>query len=371
MLKRTLKNIYYLGVKELISLFRDYLLLILIIYSFSVAIVVASRGKPDSLTSAAIAVVDEDHSQLSRKISDDFFPPMFVPVKEIARNAIDREMDMGAYTFVLVIPVNFERDLLAGRDPEIQLNVDATRMAQAFTGAGYIQQIINRQIKEYLQIKEKDSLARTVIRNRFNPNLTQGWFEAAVQLVNNITMLAIILTGAALIKERENGTLEHLLVMPVNAFEIMASKIWSMMAIVLAAAALSVVFVVHIFLAVPIEGSILLFITGVALHLFAAASLGIFLACIAGNMPQLGMLLILILLPLQMLSGGMTPRESMPEWIQYIMQAAPTTHFVEFSQAILYRGAGFSVVWLPFLKLILIGTVLFLVSLRRFRKSVA
>ncbi|MBR2364132.1 MAG: ABC transporter permease [Lentisphaeria bacterium] len=371
MLKRTVKNIYCLGVKELISLFRDYLLLILIVYSFSAAIVVASRGKPDSLKSAAIAVVDEDHSRLSRKIADAFFPPMFIPAKEIPRNMIDREMDTGAYTFVLVIPVNFERDLLAGRDPEIQLNVDATRMAQAFTGAGYIQQIINGEVNDYLQIKDTDSLARTVIRNRFNPNLTQGWFEAAVQLVNNITMLAIILTGAALIKERENGTLEHLLVMPVNAFEIMASKIWSMMAVVLFAATLSVIFVVHIFLAVPIEGSILLFVVGVALHLFAATSLGIFLACIAQNMPQLGMLLILILLPLQMLSGGMTPKESMPEWIQHVMQIAPTTHFVEFSQAILYRGAGLSVVWLPFLKLLIIGGILFLISLSRFRKSVA
>lgn len=371
MLKRTLKNMYYLGVKELISLSRDYLLLILILYSFSAAVVVASRGKPDSLKSAAIAVVDEDHSQLSLKISDAFFPPMFIPAREIARNEIDRKMDIGTYTFILVIPVNFERDLLAGRDPEIQLNVDATRMSQAFTGAGYIQQIITNEVNNYLQMKESDSLARMVIRNRFNPNLTQGWFDAAVQLVNNITMLAIILTGAALIKERESGTLEHLLVMPVNSFEIITSKIWSMIVVVLSAATLSLIFVVHIFLSVPIEGVILLFVAGMALHLFAATSLGIFLACIARNMPQLGMLLILILLPLQMLSGGMTPMESMPQWIRYVMQIAPTTHFVEFSQAILFRGAGFSVVWLPFLKLILIGAVLFLISLQRFRKSVA
>ncbi|MBP5182816.1 MAG: ABC transporter permease, partial [Lentisphaeria bacterium] len=215
------------------------------------------------------------------------------------------------------------------------------------------------------------TLAQTVLRNRFNPNLSEPWFDSVMQLVNNVTMLAIILTGAALIKERENGTLEHLLVMPVNAFEIMVSKIWSMLLVVLISTAFSVIFVVHLYLEVPIEGSLLLFLFGVALHLFAATSLGIFLACIAQNMPQLGMLLILILLPLQMLSGTVTPMESMPQWVQTIMQAAPTTHFVDFSQSILYRGAGLEVVWLPFLKLIIIGAILFAVSLARFRRSVA
>ena len=368
---RTIKNIYFLGLKELISLFRDYLLLILIVYSFTAAVVVASKGKPDSLSKAAIAVVDEDHSQLSEKLFDAFFPPMFLPAREIGRPDIDRTMDEGLYTFVLVIPVNFERDLFAGRDPAIQLNVDATRMSQAFTGAGYIQQIIGMEVSDFLAAKQSRTLAQTVLRNRFNPNLSEPWFDSVMQLVNNVTMLAIILTGAALIKERENGTLEHLLVMPVNAFEIMVSKIWSMLLVVLISTAFSVIFVVHLYLDVPIEGSLSLFLFGVALHLFAATSLGIFLACIAQNMPQLGMLLILILLPLQMLSGTVTPMESMPQWVQTIMQAAPTTHFVDFSQSILYRGAGLEVVWLPFLKLVIIGAILFAVSLARFRRSVA
>ena len=210
-----------------------------------------------------------------------------------------------------------------------------------------------------------------MIRNRYNANLTQSWFKSVMQLVNNITMLAIILTGAALIRERENGTLEHLLVMPVTPFEIMFSKIWSMLLVVLAASAISLTTVIMQMLNVPVNGSLLLFFAGVALHLFAVTSLGIFLACVAQNMPQLGMLLILVLLPMQMLSGGSTPMESMPHWVQYVMQAAPTTHFVEFCQSILFRGAGLDVVWKPFAKLLLIGSLLFAFSLQRFRKSVA
>ena len=280
-------------------------------------------------------------------------------------------MDSGENTFVVVFPPNFERDVLAGRQPEVQINVDATRMTQAFSGSGYIQQIIQKEIQTFFSQSDSKQSAEFVVRNRFNPNLTQSWFTSVMQLVNNITMLAIILTGAALIRERENGTLEHLLVMPVRTFEIIAAKIWSMMAVVLLASAFSLIFVVRMFMHVPIEGSVLLFLLGVALHLFAATSLGIFLACISQNMPQLGMLLILVYLPLQMLSGGSTPRESMPQWVQDVMLAAPTTHFVIFSQAILYRGAGIEVVWKPFLILFLIGVVLFAVSLAKFRKSVA
>ncbi len=368
---QSIKNIYHLGIKEIRGLFRDWLMLVLIVYSFTYAIVVASRAQPDSLNKAAIAIVDEDQSQLTKRLSDAFIPPMFLPPRFITQAEIDRGMDRGEFTFVVVFPASFQHDVMSGKEPEIQVNVDATRMSQAFTGSGYIQQILQQEIARYMKKEQDAQLARYVVRNRFNPNLTQSWFTSVMQLVNNITMLAIILTGSALIRERENGTLEHILVMPVTAFQIMASKIWSMMLIVLAASAFSLVFVIRIFMEVPVEGSVLLFLFGVALHLFAATSLGIFLACVSQNMPQLGMLLILVYLPMQLLSGGSTPYESMPKWVQNMMEIAPTTHFVSFSQSILFRGAGLEVVWKPFLFLLVIGGVLFLISLAKFRRSVA
>ena len=177
-------------------------------------------------------------------------------------------------------------------------------------------------------------------RVRFNPNLIRSWFGAVVALIDMITMLSVLLTGSALIRERERGTVEHLLVMPVTPFEIMTSKVWSMGLVVLVASALSMTFVVQGVLAVPIQGSVALFLCGTALHLFAATSLGMFLATFARTMPQFALLMIMVLLPLQMLSGGMTPRESMPEWVQQIMLAAPTTHFVMLAQGILFRGGG-------------------------------
>ncbi|MGB7991063.1 MAG: ABC transporter permease, partial [Candidatus Methylophosphatis roskildensis] len=192
-----------------------------------------------------------------------------------------------------------------------------------------------------------------------------------MQIINNITMLSIVLTGAALIREREHGTLEHLLVMPVAPFEIMASKVLAMAAVVLVASAFALNVVVRGLMGVPIEGSLPLFFVGAALHLFATTSLGIFLATLARSMPQFGMLLLMVLLPLQMLSGGSTPRESMPEIVRYVMLAAPNTHFVLLSQGILYRGAGLEVVWPQLISLAVIGSILFMLSLARFRKTLA
>lgn len=369
---RILANIYRLGVKELWSLRRDKIMLFLIFYTFTISVYTGATAMPETLHKAPIAVVDEDASPLSARIVSAFYPPQFNIPELISLQQMDPGMDSGRYTFVVNIPPNFQSDILAGNITNIQLSTDATRMSQAFSGSGYIQQIIMAEISEFLQ--HQRGLASTPVvlelRVRFNPTLEKVWFGSVMQIINNVTMLSIILTGAALIREREHGTLEHLLVMPVTPTEIMLAKIWSMGVVVLFAAAFSLTFVIQGALKVPIEGSVMLFLLGAALHLFATTSLGIFIATLARNMPQFGMLMILLLLPLQMLSGGSTPRESMPDVVQNIMLAAPTTHFVSQAQAILYRGAGLDVVWPQFLWLVIIGSVLFAFSLSRFRKAI-
>ncbi|MFC3340410.1 ABC transporter permease [Paracandidimonas soli] len=370
---RNLANIYRLGVKELWSLWRDPMLLVLIVYVFTVAVYSAATAMPETLHHAPIAVVDEDSSQLSQRIVSAFYPPQFTKPAVVGLAEIDQGMDAGRYTFSVVIPPGFQRDVLAGRAPDLQLNVDATRMSQAFAGSGAIQQILMGEVAEFMQ-RERGAAASPVdlaVRVRFNPSLENAWFGGLMQIINQITMLSIILTGAALIREREHGTIEHLLVMPVTPAQIMLSKIWSMGLVVLAAACLSLNLVVRMLIGVPVEGSLALFFAGAALCLFATTSMGIFLATLSRNMPQFAMLLILVLLPLQMLSGGSTPYESMPEIVQTVMLAAPTTHFVELGGAILYRGAGIDVVWKSFLWLAVIGTVLFMLSLSRFRKTIA
>jgi ABC-2 type transport system permease protein len=365
-------NIYRLGVKELWSLRRDPIMLVLIAYTFTVSIYTAATALPETLHNAPIAIVDEDGSPLSARIASAFYPPYFLLPRMASLAEVDPGMDAGRFTFALDIPPDFQRDVLAGRSPAIQLNVDATRMSQAFIGSGQIQQIVIGEVNEFAQ-RYRSSAAPPVdlaLRVRFNPNLDRSWFGALMEIINNVTMLSIILAGAALIREREHGTIEHLLVMPVTPAEIMLAKVWSTGLVVLLAAALSLAFVVQGALRVPVEGSVALFLFCAALHLFATTSMGIFLATVARSMPQFGLLMLLTLLPLQMLSGGSTPRESMPAFVQNVMLAAPTTHFVSAGQAILYRGAGFEVVWPQFLALVAIGTVLFSLSLSRFRKTI-
>ena len=371
--RRHIANIYRLGVKELWSLWRDPMLLVLIVYVFTFAVYTSATAMPDTLHKTPIAIVDEDDSPLSQRIVSAFYPPQFITPQVISMAEVDPGMDAGRYTFALHIPQGFQRDVLAGRAPQVQLNVDATRMSQAFTGSGNVQQIVIGEVNEFVQ-RQRGTAAAPVdiaVRARFNPALEKGWFGALNSIINQITMLSIILTGAALIREREHGTIEHLLVMPVNPTEIMLSKVWSMGLVVLVASALSLNMVVRGMLDVPVEGSLALFFTGATLHLFATTSMGIFMATVARNMPQFGMLMVLTIIPLQMLSGGATPRESMPELVQNIMLVAPTTHFVELGGAILFRGAGIEVVWKQFLWLVVIGAALFAGSLARFRKTIA
>jgi len=365
----TLLNIFHLGIKELRSLGRDTIMLVMILFSFTAQIYLTATSLPESLHKAPIAIVDEDHSPLSSRIIHAFYPPHFLAPALIEPYAMDPSMDVGLYTFVLHIPLNFQRDVLAGRQPAIQLNVDATRMSQAFIGNNYVQNIVNGEVAAFVQ-GHRASTALPVdleVRARFNPNLSSVWFGSVMELINSITMLSIILTGAALIREREHGTIEHLLVMPLTPFAIMTAKVWAMGLVVVVVATASLFIVVQGMLAVPIEGSIGLFVWGMAFHLFATTSMGIFLGTVARSMPQLGLLMIVVLLPLQMLSGGYTPRESMPVLVQNLMQAAPSTHFVALAQSILYRGAGLDIVWPQFLALFAIGLVFFLLALSRFR----
>jgi ABC-2 type transport system permease protein len=366
-------TIFRLGVKELWSLARDPIMLGLIAYTFTVSIYVAATAMKETLNKAPIAIVDEDASPLSASIAAAFYPPRFLQPVMLSPAAIDAGMDSGAFTFVLDIPPDFQRDVLAGRSPAIQLNVDATRMSQAFSGSNYVQQMALGEVSTFVQRHRGSAPApvELALRARFNPNLEESWFGALMEVITNVTMLSIILTGAALIREREHGTIEHLLVMPVTPAEIMLAKVWSMGLVVLIAAAFALIGVVQGVLHVPVEGSVLLFLAGATLHLFATNSLGIFMATVARSMPQFGMLAVLVLLPLQLLSGNVTPRESMPQFVQIVMEAAPTTHFVALSQAILFRGAGLSVVWPQFLALGGIGAVLFGFSLGRFRKTIS
>lgn len=369
----TLRNVFFLGLKEFTSLGHDLVLMLLIVYSMSVLVFVSARATGIEVRNASIAFVDEDGGALARRLVDAPAPPYFQAPVALAAQDVDAALDGGHHTFVVDIPPRFEADVHAGRQPALQLNVDATAMSQAGIGSGYLERIINDEIAAYLGPADAApaAAATATVRVAFNPNLYAHWFLGVMMVVNMVTMLAIILTGSALIREREQGTLEHLLVMPLTPFEIMASKVWATALVIVVAAGLSLTVVVQGLLQVPIRGSVPLFLGATLVYLFAVTAIGIFLATVARSMPQLGLLGLPIVFPMVMLSGSITPLDSMPAAIRTLMQFSPSTHYVAVAQGVLFRGAEFALVWRQLALVALIGGVFFTVAALRLRRTLA
>jgi ABC-2 type transport system permease protein len=366
-------NIFRLVIKELRSIRADPTRLVLLIYAFTISVNTVASGAVTEATNLSVGIVDEDGSDLSRQIASALTPPTFQPAVQITAAQIDEKMDHGDLLFVVEIPPNFEADLRAKRKTGLQINIDATAIAQAGNGANYLRTAISNEIQRFLSGKTADQASpiNLVVRAEFNPNLKTSWFSAMTQVINQITLLTIILTGAALIREREQGTVEHLLVMPVVPSEIMLAKMFANSLVIVVAAMFSLQFVVHWWIGSPIAGSLWLFLVGVTIYSLVVAALGILLGTLATTMGQFGLLAMPVLMVAQLLSGSSTPLESMPVWLQYIMQTiSPTPHFVSFAQAVLFRGADITLVWQSLVAMLLIGIVYFSVAMVRFRKVI-
>ena len=367
---RTLKTIWHLTVKEWRSLFGDPMLVLMIVFVFSATIYSVAKGVSSDVKNATVAIIDADRSALSYQIRDAIQAPFFKPPVDIRREEVDKAMDAGDYIFVLDIPPGFQRDVLAGRSPDVQLLIDATTMTQAGVGASYLTQIFQRQISSFLQQQGAAAMmpVQPVINIEFNPNSLSEWYMPVMEVGNMITLLSLVLVGAAVIRERERGTIEHLLVMPVNAFEIMMAKVLANGVVILAASQLSMWFMVHKIIGVPINGSLAMYAFGVGVYLFSIAALGIMLATIAPTMPQYGLLMLPVFMVLLLFSGSAAPRSNMPGAAQGISEYWPTTQFAAFAQNVIYRGAGLEIVWPELLVMAITGAVFLLFALFRFRK---
>jgi ABC-2 type transport system permease protein len=366
-------NIFWLGTKELRSVSRDVVVVAFIIWTFTFDILTRAQGHLQEVYNASIGIVDEDNSELSRRIADAFLPPLFKRPVAISEREVDHLMNIGALTFVIDIPPNFERDVLGGRRPSLQLIADATALTQAGIGSGYAEQIISDEITRFMSHVERPPPVSVSIdiRIAYNPNANPAWFVSMMGILDGVTMLSIILAGAAVVREREHGTMDHLLVMSLTPFEIAMSKVWANGVVILVTVAFSVYVIIQAMIGVAIAGSIPLFLCGVAIYLFFATAIGIFIGTIARSMPQLGLLIIFVALPMNLLSGANTPIESMPPLLGTMMRASPSTHFVAMAQSVLYRGAGLDVVWPQFLVIAVIGAIFLALAVLRFRQVTA
>jgi ABC-2 type transport system permease protein len=371
---RNLRHIFHLGIKEILSLARDPVLLFLIAYCFTFSVYTPAKSAVMDVINASVALVDEDDSPLSRQIRDALLPPLFLPARLLPFSLINQAMNSGQFTFIIDLPRKFQNDVSRGATPTAEVIADATAMAQAGRGPGYIGSIMNQEAMAFWPGRgdpNNQELVRLNARVRFNPNVTQSWFVSINQIINNISVMAIFLCGAAVLREREHGTLEHLLVMPLQPYELMFAKIWANGLVVMVAAMISLFLIVKGALGVPVAGSIPLFALGLFTYLFSVTALGIMLSTMVRSMPQFGLLAFPVFIVMNLLSGGQTPLESMPMWLQKTMQFVPSTHFVSFSQAVLFRDANLGMVWPDLAKMFAIGCAYSVYTLSRFRKMLA
>ncbi|MDO5666594.1 MAG: ABC transporter permease [Alcaligenaceae bacterium] len=369
----TLKNIWYLCLKEFKSVLSDYVLMGLIVVMFSVATYSVSKGMAVEVKNGSVAVINEDQSALSWRIIDALKAPHFQKPVLINHDEINELMDRGQYTFVLVIPKDYEKDLLQRYAPDLQLLIDATAVSQSGLGASFIQQVVVAETAAYF-LKENplaDLPMNMVTKVLFNPNADYTWFAGPMQIVSNAALLAMLLVGAAIIREKERGTIEHLLVMPVRAFEIALAKVISNAMVITVASIVSLYLVIHLWLGVPLVGSVPLFILSLIIFLFAVGSLGILLSTFAPTMPQFGLLVIPVYMIMRLLSGGESPREGMPDWVQFMTSFSPQTQFVQTTQNLLTRQAGLETIWPNLIYMSIMAIVFFALALSRFKKMLA
>lgn len=362
------QTLWQLVFKEFRSLLGDKIMVLLIVAMFGFVPFVIHQGVKAEVDNATVGVIDDDRSALSYRLRQALLPPYFKSVVEVERQMAEQQMEQGQFIFLLDIPPNFEKDLIAGRKPKIQVATDATAMTIAAGGANYIEQIFRQEIAEYFHLQNNSLPYDMVIRTHYNPNGDSSWYSTVMQIVNNITMLSMILVGAAVIREREHGTLEHLLVMPIDATQIALAKIIANGAVIVFAAVLSMYFVVHLSIGIPINGSLALFALTAIIYLFAMTALGILAATFAPTMPQLGLLIIPFIIVIQLTSGAMTPTESMPETVQKIVFINPAKHFVSITQNIIFRGTDWQSIWQQVLTIATMGLIFLTIALFRFKK---
>lgn len=368
---KSFNNILALIGKELRSLFGDKVLVVLIVWVFTALVYSAATGVDTDVRNAPVGIVDYDRSVLSRRIADALLLPHFATPQPVLREESGKLMDKGQVQFVLEFPPGFQRDVLAGRAPEVQLLADATNITQAGKGQAYIGQIFQNEVLGFTgqkELLEQAEPVRAEPNTQFNPNNTDSWLMAVAEVNNMVALITMVLVGAAVIRERERGTLEHLLVMPVSASELMLSKILANGLVITAAAILSMKFMVSGVIGVPVAGSLLLYAAGAALFFFCISSLAIMLATLAPTMPQYSLMMMPAYVIMLMFSGTSSPRSNMPETAQQISEYWPTTLFAEFTHSVLFRGADAETVWPKLAGMALTGLLFFGFALLRFRK---
>lgn len=363
--------------KEVLQLGRDLPLLLFLLYSFSLAVYISGAGLTMQLQNADLLVHDADHSRSSRELIHRFQPPYFRFRGEIGDPRLGlRWLDEGRAMLLLDIPPRFHEALVGGEQTAVQLLVDTTNAPQGLSAAGYAVRIAggfgaDMGLASLGLSAEEANLPVVTSAHRvwFNPNQDETWFQSISHLLRMITVFAVLLPAAALVREKERGTIEQLLVSPLSPLQIMLSKIFAMAAVILICAGIAVYGVLRPIFHVPMKGQAWLFFMLTALHIFTTAGWGLVAATIARNQAQVGMMTLFLVGPMMLLSGVTTPYESMPRWVQTMMTVSPLRYYIDVTYGVMLKGAGLDMLWKPVGAMVVLGGGLFGFGMWRFRRQ--
>lgn len=364
--------------KELLQLSRDGALVFFFLWAFNVNVFIVGNDMRFQLTNARLVVHDADHSVASRELIHRFHAPFFRFEGEVVqRNEGLRLLDESKVMLVLTIPPRFQESLAGGEQTAVQLQVDTTNSPQGLSAASYAERIVGefglevaaRRVGLVGAAEDGLPVIRSEHRVWYNPNQTEAWFQSVVELLNMITVFAILLSAAAMVREKERGTIEQLLVSPLTPFQIMFPKVAAMTLVILMGTAVSLLVIVQGVFHLPVKGSLFLFFSMTALYVFTTAGLGLVISTVTTNQAQVGLMTILVVAPMLLLSGTWTPPETMPEGVRILMVFSPLRYFVDISYGILFKGAGIEILWKPVLAMAVLGGSLFGLGLWRFRRQ--
>ncbi|MCU0588511.1 MAG: ABC transporter permease [Syntrophobacteraceae bacterium] len=371
-----LERIRVMTVKELLQFSRDGALILFMIYAFTLDIYLAGSGVRLELSRAVTVVLDDDRSFSSRELTARFGPPSFEVVGKLRDGSEGSGLlDRGEAMVVIDIPPRFEESLRKGSPTSVQVRLDASNSVLGSFASSYSTQIVSRFGLETALERlgaggsRREGMPGVMVEPRvwFNPTHDNRWFMSIAELLNIVTLFAMLLPASAMVREKERGTLEQLLVSPLNPFQVIFPKVLSMAVVILAGTGVSLFGILKGCFGVPVKGSLHLYFMITLLYIFAVAGLGVVISTVARNLAQAGMLTIITYGPMIFLSGAWTPPEAMPEALRLMMRLSPLYYYIDASFGVLLKGAGLSLLWDSVMGIALLGGLLHGVGLWRLR----
>jgi ABC-2 type transport system permease protein len=372
-----MKTIYHIVVKEFLQIKRDPRMLLVSFMAPVLQLILLGYAATTDVKDIPMLVCDEDLTSKSREFVNQFVNSgYFVIEREVhSLTEIDRNIEDGHVWLALVIPANFSNDLLAHRTTSVQLDADGSDANSANISIGYASQIISTYSRSIVTKMRKQfpRLSRPAIvypevRVWYNPDLTSRNFMVPGVLALVLMIITMTLTSLAVVKEKEIGTLEQLMVTPIKPYQLIIGKLLPFV-LIAGLDMMLVILVARFWFDVPLRGSVALLLGLSGLFVLTTLGLGLFVSTISKTQQQAMMTAqFFFFMPFMFLSGFAFPIENMPQVIQYITYLIPLRYFIVIIRGVFLKGIGIRELWPQAVALLAFGVTIFTLSVLRFRK---